>query len=310
MGDLATAAAVRRILLPPLSLEAVTALAEGTGLDPRDLYRRTGGNPFFVTELLAAGGVGIPPTLCDAVLARSARLASPAARLLEAAAVLGSPFEPALLQEVTDAGEEPLEQCLAAGCLVRDGRALGFRHELVREAVAAATPPERAAVLHARTLAALRKRKASPDDLARLAHHAEAANDGEAVRELAPAAARRAAALRSHREAAAQYARALRFADGLPARERALLHESRSYECYLTSQVAEAVESRRSALALWRELGEAVKVGESLRWLSRLSWFLGESADAEAHAREALLALEPGGPGLQLAWAQSNYAQL
>ena len=49
---------------------------------------------------------------------------------------------------------------------------------------------------------------------------------------------------------------------------------------------------------------------KSLRWLSRLSWFLGRSGDAETYAREALAVLEPEGPGLQLAWACSNYAQL
>ena len=41
----------------------------------------------------------------------------------------------------------------------------------------------------------------------------------------APEAARRAAALRAHREAAAQYERALRFADDLPPAERAALLE-------------------------------------------------------------------------------------
>jgi len=58
-------------------------------------------------------------------------------------------------------------------------------------------------------------------DLARLAHHAEAAGDREAVLEFAIAAAEQAAGLHAHREAAAQYARALRFADTLPAAERA-----------------------------------------------------------------------------------------
>src|SRR5262249_18360453 len=80
--------------------------------------------------------------------------------------------------------------------------------------------------------------------------------------ELAPAAARRAAGLRSHREAAAQYARALRFAFALPAAERAALEEGRSYECYLTSQLAEARDARQRALGLWRPISDRVKGGE------------------------------------------------
>jgi len=60
----------------------------------------------------------------------------------------------------------------------------------------------------------------------------------------------------------------------------------------------------------WREVGVPVKVGDSCRWLSRLSWFLGKNADADACAREALAVLEPMGPGPPLAWAYSNLAQI
>ncbi|HTE85899.1 MAG TPA: AAA family ATPase, partial [Dehalococcoidia bacterium] len=56
LGDLATAAGVGRISLAPLSEHATGALAAGTSTDPRELYRRTGGNPFYVTEVLASGG--------------------------------------------------------------------------------------------------------------------------------------------------------------------------------------------------------------------------------------------------------------
>ena len=66
-------------------------------MDPAALYRRTGGNPFFVTEVLASCEHGIPATVQDAILARVARL-SPAARLvLDAAAVIGPRIEPWLL---------------------------------------------------------------------------------------------------------------------------------------------------------------------------------------------------------------------
>ncbi|MFI5325865.1 MAG: AAA family ATPase [Candidatus Rokuibacteriota bacterium] len=310
LGDLATSACVRRLLLEPLTADGVRLLAGSSGIDAADLHRRTGGNPFFVTEVLAAGGASLPPTLRDAVLARAARLGPPARHALEAAAVLGARFDPLLLHEVAAADDAALEECLASGTLRRDGAAVAFRHELAREAVLGSILPARAKALHQEALAARRRKAGSRDDLATLAHHAEAAGDRGAVLELAPAAARRAAALRSHREAAAQYGRALRFADGLPAPELALLYEGRSYECYLTNQIAEAVEARQRALGLWREAGDIAKVGESLRWLSRLSWFLGKNADAESHAREALAVLEPAGPSVQLAWACTNYAQL
>ncbi len=61
LGDLANYAAVSRIGLAPLSLSAVAALAAGTGLNAEQLHHITGGNPFFVSEVLAAGAGGADP---------------------------------------------------------------------------------------------------------------------------------------------------------------------------------------------------------------------------------------------------------
>ena len=127
--------------------------------------------------------------------------------------------------------------------------------------------------------------------------------------ELAPLAARRAAELGSHREAAAQYERALRWADALPPSERACLHESRSYECYLTGRIEEALSAQERALSIWREVGDKVKVGESHRWLSRLCWYLGRHAAAERHARESLAVLEGAAPGPSSPGPTPTYAQ-
>lgn len=224
--------------------------------------------------------------------------------------MLGPRFDPVLLGEIASVDEAALEECLASGALTRTSASIAFRHELAREVILEATLPARAATLHRDALLARRQASIGPDDFATLAHHAEAAGDRKAVLDFAPAAAQRASVLRSHREAAAQYSRALRFASGLRPAERALLFEQRSYECYLTNQIAEAVVARREALDLWCEVGVPVKVGDSYRWLSRLSWFLGRNADAEAFAREALAVLEPIGPGPPLAWAYSNLAQI
>jgi hypothetical protein len=88
-GDLASSALVRRLRLAPLSRQAVAVLAGPHGLDPGALYETTGGNPFFVTEVLAAGHEAIPATVVDAVLARAGRLSLPARQVLDAAAVTG-----------------------------------------------------------------------------------------------------------------------------------------------------------------------------------------------------------------------------
>jgi len=139
-------------------------------------------------------------------------------------------------------------------------------------------------ILHGLILKALLNRKSEPL-WARIVHHAAQARDKAAVLEYAPIAARQAAALNAHREAASHYKTALQLADELAPKERAALFESRSYECFLSDQVEDALSSRRNAFEIWNELGDKRKKGDNLRFMSRLAWFLGRKTEAERYAR-------------------------
>jgi DNA-binding CsgD family transcriptional regulator len=306
LGDVATTA--HRIALLPLSEAGVEELARDSHLDRAELYRLTGGNPFFVTEVLAAEGDGVPASVRDAVLARAARLGRASRAVLEAAAVVGARPSLALLEAVAEEPMTALDDCLDAGVLQPAGNDVAFRHELARRAIEEAIVPARLAALHARVLSALRERGAS--DAARLAHHAEAAGDAAAVVELAPAAAARAAALGAHREAAAQYARALRFADAVPPTVRGELLEARAYECYLTDQISDALTAQRDARDLYESFGDALKAGDMLRWISRLSYLDARIDDARQAAREAVDLLERFPGSSELARAYANLAHL
>ncbi len=310
LGDLASTPTVRRLPLAPLSPDGVAQVAAGSGIDVDHLYAITGGNPFFVTEVIAAGGDEIPPTVRDAVLARAARLSTPARRVLEAAAVVTPPAETWLLAEVAGSDAVHLDECVAAGMLIGRPGGVEFRHELARLAVDQAMPPGRRTELHQRTLAALLARPDYTRDSARLAHHAEFAGDTAAVLDHAIPAARRAAALGAHRAAAEQYDRALRFGGGLPMAQMADLLEPHSYECYLTTRFEVSATTRGRALACWRAAGDRLRQGDALRWLSRLAWFRGEAADAHSYGHQALALLEQLEPGPELAMAYSNLAQL
>jgi DNA-binding SARP family transcriptional activator len=315
LGDAATYASTRRMTLPRLSEDGVATLARDSGIDAGELHALTGGNAFFVTEVLAAAsaapdGGGVPATVRDAVLARAARLSDPARSALDAASVIGRRSEPWLLERVLEGGAGPVEECVERGMLRVEDGLLAFRHEMARRAVEDHVPAIRRIELHRAVLAALVEHGWGEDDAARLAHHAEAAGDGASVLVYAPVAALRAKQLGAHREAAAQYGRAARFAGPLPEERRADLLERVAFELYLTDQVPEAVEARRKALAAWRWLGRKDKVGENLRWLSRLAWFEGRNAEAEEHAAESVRVLESLPPGRELAFAYSNVAQL
>jgi ATP/maltotriose-dependent transcriptional regulator MalT len=88
------------------------------------------------------------------------------------------------------------------------------------------------------------------------------------------------------------------------------LFERRSYECYLTDQIPEAIDARKRALEEHRARGDRLREGDAHRWLSRLQWFLGDKEAAEREASDALRLLEPLPPGPELAMAYSNVAQL
>ena len=310
LGDLASVAAVRRLPLRPLSFEAVSVMAAQSGLDARHLFEITGGNPFYVTEVIAAEESEIPATVRDAVLARASRLSGPARHVLDAASVVTPPVETWLLTEVAGSAPEDLDECVAAGMLRERPGGVEFRHELMRRAIERTVPPGRRGVLHRRTLTALLARPGATHDSTRLAHHAEGAGDVEAVLAHALPAGQWAAALGAHHTAADQYGRALRFAAGLAAADLADLLERHSYECYLTSRFDEATASRERALACWRAVGDRLRQGDGLRWLSRLAWFHGDFAGAERCGHAAVTLLRELPPGPELAMAYSNLAQL
>jgi ATP/maltotriose-dependent transcriptional regulator MalT len=305
LGELARREATERLRLVPLSAEAVGELAAPHGVDAAELHRRTAGNPFFVTEALAAGGVELPATVRDAVLARVAPLSPPARRLLDAAAIVPGPVELPLLEALAGDATGHLEECLTCGVLGPSGAGVAFRHDLARVAVEETLAPDVRVALHRRALEAL-----DGGDPALLAYHAEGAGDGAAVLRYAPSAAERAAAAGAHREAAAQCARALRFADALDPAARAALLQVRSQQCFMADQPDEAIDALEQALACHRELGDRHGEGDALRALSNILWCPGRVDEAYTAGCEAIAVLEPLGPARELAMAYANMASL
>ena len=184
-----------------------------------------------------------------------------------------------------------------------------FRHELAREAVESALPPSRSRSLHADVLRRLLERGGSVST-ARLVHHATLAGDDAAVRRFAPEAARQASALGAHREAAAHYRTALDHTESDDIEARATLLEGRAYECQLIDQIDDAIAAQETALGLRRQQGNLLKVGDNLRWLSRLAWIRGRGQDAWQLALDAVAVLEQLPPGPELAMAYSTMSQL
>jgi DNA-binding CsgD family transcriptional regulator len=309
LGELRAGSGARRLALAPLSLGGVEAMTAAAGVDAPGLYRVTAGNPFFVTEVLAAGGADIPATVRDAVLARAGRLSTDARRLLEAIAVVPGRVDLTLLEALASELIDQLEECVASGVLTVGHADVAFRHELARVAIEDSIPPHRRVALHRAALVALEARGGGSPDSARLADHAEAAGDQARVLRWAPEAAERAARGGSHREAAAQFARALRFGHELPVKRRAELLQRRVDECWMTDQLDAAIAAQEDALECWRQVGDRLGEGDALRTLSRLLFFVGRVHEGEALASEAVEVLEGLPAGHELAMAYGNVSQ-
>ncbi len=309
LGQVATAERVHRLGLERLSREAVRQLSVEDAADPDRVHALTSGNPFFVSEVLAAGsGADVPPSIAAAVLARVRRLDASTQDALDRLAVVPSTLERWLVDALVDDSPAALAAAEQRGLLTVSATRVSFRHELARRALVDALPEARRVELNRMVLGALVARPGS--DLSRLVHHAVAAGDVDAVVRYGPGAARDAAAAGAHREAVAHYRQMLMLRDRFAPADRAQLLECYAIECYTVGAARLAVTEQLAAVELRRGMGDDHALGSALRWLSRMHWWAGDRPAAERIADEAIAVLERAGDRRLLALALSNLSQL
>ena len=306
LGELPRQDSVFRIRVQRLSADAVAILARPAGVDADELYRKTVGNPFFVTEVLASSDEEIPSTVRDAVLARAARMSADARALLEAVAIAPPQADVWMLEAVAGDQVHALGECLGSGMLARQNGSVAFHHELARLAIVESIAPDRALALNRRTLSALASPPTGSADPARLAHHAEAAHDSQAQLGYARLAGERASAVGAHREAAAQLQRALRVPDSLSLPQRADLLTLLAQELLHVNRADRAIVAQEEANELVAETGDLLSRAAGLRRLSRLYLCGGRGADAGKPIIKAIELLETLPASRELALAYSG----
>jgi predicted ATPase len=279
----------RHLRLRPLSRAAVASLA---GPDTERVYRLTGGNPFYVTELLASGSDELPSSVANAVLGRASRLGAAPRRLVELVSMVPSRTSTGVLDAVMPAWPAAAEEPERRQLLRVDVHHVMFRHEIARAAIRSSVPVARRRRLHAEIMNALLGLDADP---AEIVHHAEEAGELGVVAEHVLVAARRAAAVESNREAFAHYRRAVDFADRLPHGERADLYEELARAAYLVERLPEGFSAINHSIALRKESGDREGVGRCLRRRARFHWYAGDGQAAHADAQAAVDVLEPLG---------------
>lgn len=307
---------VRLDRLTPSQTAALLAAATGAPAPLRAataLHHRTGGNPFFLEELLRAlPGFDLealveqplPWSLAEVLRRQVDDLEPVSHRIVEAATVLGHriPFD--LLADVTGAGEDELitvlRDLVTRGVLVESGDdEFAFRHALVREAIADQMLGRQRRRLHETALDVLLRGGSS--DPAMVAHHARGAGRYDDM----IAAARRGAALYLSIGSAYQ---ALQLAetglDELPDDTELLAYAARS--AWLAGLLDDAVRYGRR----WRDLaGTSTERAESLYLLVRLAWEFRDTEETLALTREIETMIAQLPPGADQARAMTAIAQ-
>jgi DNA-binding CsgD family transcriptional regulator len=281
-----------------------------------DLHRRTGGNPFFIEELLVAAtdvptdelvDYPLPRTLTEALMRHLDGLGEEERRAVDAASILGEriPFD--LLTSVTSLEEDRLLEALRGlvdrGLVVEETTdVFSFRHALTREAVAGRLLGREKRRLHEKAYACLVE--TGSDDWAALAHHAYAAGR---LDEMVVAARKGAATyLRSGATYQALRLAELALAEGETDAELLELATLASWSVGLLATAVDRAEQWRS-YAYERE--NDLSLARSLRFLARLRW---ETENPVAHRRavdEALGVADRLPPGEDRAWISNLAAE-
>jgi class 3 adenylate cyclase/tetratricopeptide (TPR) repeat protein len=241
LADLQRDAGTTTVRIGGLGAHGIAALLEATAghaLDKRAtefvrwLQAGTGGNPFFIREVLvhlvesgaiyrageawtsdlAAGELEVPEGLRHVIRQRVARLSEPARDALAVAAVAGPTFSLSILEAVL--GEQSglldrLDESVSAGLLTEAGPGeYAFAHALVRQTIYEGHSAARRMRLHRRLGEALEARADADAHVEALAHHfARAAADGQATKAAAYAlaAGHNAIVRLAYEDAAAHY---------------------------------------------------------------------------------------------------------
>jgi DNA-binding CsgD family transcriptional regulator len=299
-----------RMQLLPLSVEAVKKMAVEKGYDGTVIYNISGGNPFYVNEILASYSPGVPDNIKDSILAVYNRQDEETKQVWQILSVLPTGFEIKYLLKMDQAHAEAAENSLASGILILKDDLIHFKHELYRRTVEASLSPLLRVALNKKIVDLFRESFEQHQQIERIIHHAKNANEYELVVQYAPVAAKQAASLGAHIEASRLYLSAIEYYQGNDKEVLIKLYEAYAYECYLINKMKEAIIYTGKSLNLWKEKNNIEKTGNSLRFLSRLWWFEGNRKNAEMYAGQAIETLDNQPSSGAKAMSYSNMSQL
>jgi DNA-binding CsgD family transcriptional regulator/tetratricopeptide (TPR) repeat protein len=285
LADVARSASAHLVSLEPLTLDGVRELAGEQTIDSAWLHRITGGNAFFVTEMLDHPTGDLPTTVRDAVLGRTVGLDAEAWDLLNLLSCSPEAIPDLLLPDL-GVTLPTLRRLHDAHLIRRSSRGVAFRHDLCRLAVTSVLPPGAEPHLHLRMLAAYEASGRS--DSAVMTHHALHAGDQQRIRRSAMAAGSTAARSGAHQQAAEFYRIAMEFGGDLSAEAEAELLELLAAEYYLTDQLDEAIDACERALGARKLMNAAAELSADHHSLAVYEWCNADRSGADTHVARAV----------------------
>ncbi|MEO8415759.1 MAG: AAA family ATPase [Ginsengibacter sp.] len=309
LSDLATDT-FTRMKLTPLSKESVHKLAYQKGYNAENVYNISGGNPFYVNEILASYSPGIPDNIKDSILAVYNRQEEATKSAWQLLSVIPEGLELDRFLKIDVTLHLPIENCLETKILVVKNDRIQFKHELYRRTIENSLSPFKRVALHKNLLELFLTAFEETGEIERIVHHAKNASENKLVLQYAPIAAKQAASVGSHLEAAKLFFTAIEYYDKKDTEKLVKLFEEYAYECYLTNQVNDAIIYQAKALKIRKDKNELEEIGNGLSFLSKLWWYEGNRIKAESFAEQAIEVLNGESASRAKAMACSNMSKL
>ncbi|WP_170971075.1 helix-turn-helix transcriptional regulator [Ilyomonas limi] len=297
-----------KLMVTPLSKQAVVEMATEKGYNGEDVYSISGGNPFYVNEILASYSPGVPDNIKDSILSVYERQREGTKNAWQIWSVMPEGLEVDRVAKIKLSWD--INHCFAIGVIIVQNDIVVFKHELYRRTIEESLSPLKRIELNKMILELFLEDFEEKGEIERILHYAKNAGEKKLVVKYAPLVARKAALTGAHKEASKLFRTAIEYFQGGDTNQLAELYEAYAYECYLSNGIKEAIHFTEKVLNLREEKADIEKTGDSLRFLSRLWWFDGDRKNVENFAQRAidLLKDQPASPTKAMAF--SNMSQL
>lgn len=299
-----------RLHLIPLSREAVTNMAIARGYNGEDVFAISGGNPFYVNEILASYSPGVPENIKNAILDVYDQQEEGTKHAWQIFSVIPEGLEINRFAKLKSSWDEAMDHCFALKIIIVKNDRIIFKHELYRRTIETSLSPFKRIELNKVILNLFLSSFEAEGEIERILQYAKNANEDKLVIKYAPIAARRAACVGAHIEASKLFLTAIECSDPNDENQLAEFYEAYAYECYLTNKIKEAIIYTGKLLKILKEKENIEKTGNCLRFLSRLWWLDGNRKNAENFAEQAIDLLKNQPSSSAQAMAFSNMSQL